>query len=382
MDKLVNRIKNMVQRDPHYSVRGPVMQSFKFVNNLGQYMHVLDFEVPAGVRIPSDFGYFVEIERLNTNKGRCFITVAPEEDINGDPTFDEQESFVDNLTEFICKARIVKQLVDKDAAPLTGDTVWESNITYHDEYHNWRETTYILSSESQTSTEWDNQLNRTHEVTTTLTKTKPSTTGLIQTASGPDEYVFRNYQKIRCGWYLVREEIIGEAYGYTYCSNENYLWPAVLQEGPDFGELLAEKDGEDYTAGILLDYRLKEAFSGPCRVDVNVAWSPTPMDCTGVEQLIPESISYQGIFVNFRIPECLHDTFTQTERVGTTSASHPILKDNQTRVISFAATKKAIVGGTAVTVTDWPATIIGSKVSNPYKGGYLNITKTYHSPNV
>lgn len=379
MNKLVSKVKNMVTRDPHYAVRGPVMQGQRFDTRLKQHMHTLMFELPHGQRIPADFGYFVEIEPKNTNKATCIISITPyETDPEGDPTFLDQVSFVDNLTEFICKAKVITQIVPKGTAPLRGTDIWNSRVEYYDEYHDIRTTEYVLEANIVTSNEWDNQLNESHPVSVTITQTEPTSLGIVETT--PGTLVFRSKQEIKCGWWAVREENMSTTGVYNYTTNENYYWPPVLTTDIDLGDLTATRDGVSYIAGILMDYNMKEAYSGPCRCDVTVQWSLTAPSVTGVEQLIPESIKYQGIFVNFNIPKCLHP-YLETQ--GETVATHPVLDTPQTRPNkAWPATKKSIIGGQPVDAVDWPQTIVGAKEVKPYKGGYLLITKTYHSPNV
>lgn len=381
MEKLVSKIKNMIQRDPCFAVRGPVMQGSRYVEQYGQTMVTLEFEVPHGTLIPNEFGFFVTVNIQNTNKSRCTIMLTCDEVANADgeliPVFRERESFIPDFNEFICRARVVTQLVDKDAVPLVGDDIWESSVEDYDNAHNVRTTTYILEQQDVRGSTWDNQLNRSHEVVSRLTRVIPAETGLITIAGPPVQYLFRSYSKVKCDWYEVTDETIPSDSGYTYCSNENYFWPAVLISDIVFGEIIGERDGEEYTAGITVDYELRESYSGPSLVDVAVSWSPTPADCNGVNQLLPTSISYQGILVNYSVPECLHGLIEMQELVGT---NQPALKDLQFKERTYKASTMASTGGTTVVQANWPDTIVGSKESNPYKGGYLNITKVYHAP--
>jgi hypothetical protein len=375
----------MIQRDPNISVRGPIMQGHSFVEKFGQYMTSLSFECPHGTRLDSLFGYFVDVQPFNTNKSRCTIYFTEEVDGSGDPLFKVRQNFLENINEFICNARVDQEIVNKDAVAITGATVWESKITYFDEVHNERETTYIISQETLTTSEWDAQLNESHEVTVALTSTKPTVLGLVLIPGvdpDPDVYVFRSYEKVKCGWYTVSEEVMSDgvtAPGFTFVSNENYHWPAVLIGGLSFGILNAEDDDEvEYIAGVLIDYKLKEAFSGACKVSVVVGWSTTAASGDGVQQLIPDSVSYQGLFMNFTIPECLHDELDYTETMGT----HPVLTAPLTRDLFFSATKVATIGSASATQIDWPTSLLGSVVSNPYKGGYITTSKTYYAPSV
>ena len=352
----------MVQRNPKYSVRGPVLESYGYVERFQQHMTTLEFECAHGTKVEPSYGYFAETRRENTNKSRLFIYI-PEEDINGDPLFADVISYQSDYNEYICKACISRQIVDKSAVFLFGATVWDSKLIYLDEVHNTRETVTIIEQETVTASEYDGLLNGENEAVYSLTQTKP-TEGLVGD-------VFTSFKKVKCNWYVKKEETI-TAKGFTYKATENYYWPPVLlgTTNPfDFGILEGDKAGVTYTAGILLDYRLQQSFNGPTEVNVLVAWTETAnlTAVNSVDYMQPDSINYQGIFVNVGVPECLHDAITITESVGT---NHPTLTAGQTRSKSYAATNHTL----------WPATIVGSVQVRPHKGGFITTTKTYTRP--
>lgn len=74
MSAYINTLVSMIQRDPKYSVRGPVLQSQRYDSNLQQHVHLLDCECMHGAYARNGFGYFIEVtNERNTNKSRLQI---------------------------------------------------------------------------------------------------------------------------------------------------------------------------------------------------------------------------------------------------------------------------------------------------------------------
>lgn len=358
----------MVQRDPKYSVRGPVLQSYGYVDKYRQHMTTLEFEVAHGTNIIPSYGFFARVERQNTNKSRAFIYI-PSTNEDENPDFHSSVETVTDFNEYICKASITTTIVSKDVEVDEGDDVWESSLSELDESHNILKTIRIIDKQSVCSTEFDGVLNGDNSIVYTLTKNKP-----LPDDVGLNGNVFTSFQQIKCGWYVAKEETLANTF-FTYCSTENYYWPPVLEqvdEPPtspiDLGILLGDKAGIEYTAGILIDYRIKQAYNGPTRVDIEVSFQEDSV-CEDIEHMNGDSINYQGIFFNLRIPESLHGVIELNE---TTGDDHPTLKAAQSRNKSYHATN----------FIDWPDSLVGSVQVRPHKGGYVKVKKTYYKPEV
>lgn len=140
------------------------------------------------------------------------------------------------------------------------------------------------------------------------------------------------------------------------------IWPAVLLSF-DINPLY---DNNDKVSKYMVDFELKKRYVGHCRALETRSWSSAIPDADNVITLIEESVVYQGIFIDFAIPSCLHYGITITENTGT---DHPLYRYT-TRSKSFLQTPH----------TAWPASIIQDSNVSRYKGGWLKETLTVYAP--
>lgn len=140
------------------------------------------------------------------------------------------------------------------------------------------------------------------------------------------------------------------------------IWPAVLLAF----SINPLYDNNDKVSKYMVDYELKKRYIGSCRGFETRSWTSTPSTAANLTTLIEESISYNGIFVNFTIPPCLHYNIKITENTGT---GHPLYKYT-TRSKFFSKTP----------YTEWPSSMVIESNVSRYKGGYLKETLTVYAP--
>lgn len=131
----------------------------------------------------------------------------------------------------------------------------------------------------------------------------------------------------------------------TYDTIENYSWPAVLQT-LQFSEVIRKGDSGEYTERYQYHYRLKPAYSGPCKAHITEGWSKTKPSVVLNAAMIPEAIRWDLILLRGSIPACLHPAITLYETTGT---SHPIYPYTVGQV-DIPATN----------YIDWPSTIVAA----------------------
>ena len=139
-------------------------------------------------------------------------------------------------------------------------------------------------------------------------------------------------------------------------------WPAVLLSF----SINPLYDNNDKVAKYMVDYELKKQYVGHCRAIETRSWSATAPSVANVVTLIEESVVYQGIFINFVIPSCLHYSIAITENTGT---GHPLYRYT-TRSKFFSQTPYIA----------WPSSMIVESNVSRYKGGYLKETLTVYAP--
>lgn len=152
--------------------------------------------------------------------------------------------------------------------------------------------------------------------------------------------------------------------GRTYQDTMSYYWPAVLLAVPTFTPLY-RRGNPDYVDQYSLDYELKDAYNGPCRVSITETWTKTAPVVSAPVIMTPTELVWNGYLTSGRIPRCLHDALTITENTGTTHPRFPYLISTYT----FAATN----------YLDWPASVSTTKVT-PRWGGYVERVITIYKP--
>jgi hypothetical protein len=359
----------------------PVLQSHRMFDLVNEHLIYFECKVTNGSLLPTPlpFGVFAEIvNRENSHQSILQVWVA-----NGyydnSPVFRQQVKLVNNYNKYICKAREVTEIVAQGTEPLPGVDVWKSEVTPFDEVHDVRNTVYVLETKVVSRGEYDPQLGVSHTVTEELVSASVAEdhaqfpSGLLE-VSLDVSYDFIEFDELSCGWYLKTTERMLLAETLTLHGTQNHSFPAVLQGGPAFQFLNGEhKDpadplyGETYVTSVLSDIRLKESYSGPCVATVLRGWSNSPPTKEIPTQMVTDSLQYNGIFVNFSIPDCLHYSIYEYENVG---SNHPVLVDNQFRWAQFPATARTV----------WPTTVVLPQFAQPYKGGYLLETITIDSP--
>ena len=140
------------------------------------------------------------------------------------------------------------------------------------------------------------------------------------------------------------------------------IWPAVLLNF----RIDPLYDNDNLVSKYMVDFELKKRYVGPCRGLETRSWSVNPPPAENVTTLIEEALVYQGIFLNFAIPSCLHYAITIYE---TTGSNHPLYRFT-TRSKQFSATPR----------TAWPASYVQDCNISRYKGGWLKEVLTVYAP--
>lgn len=142
----------------------------------------------------------------------------------------------------------------------------------------------------------------------------------------------------------------------NYDTVVNYAWPAVLRT-INFFEVIAHRDGVEYTERYGYDYTMKESYSGPCDARVEEKWSKTPVSASANVSMRPEAMAFDFPLTRvFSIPKCLHGSVSISEVIGTEHPHYPYTTTSKT----FAATN----------YTDWPASMVASFTQTPFRGGF------------
>jgi len=187
-------------------------------------------------------------------------------------------------------------------------------------------------------------------------------------------------QQLSAHWYLVvDEQVVAGTYAGgvvtidTYTTHENYSLPPVL----NIVELM-DWERRDGGVDIYPAYRMNpEGFSGPCAVSVVRKWSKAIHTGLSVDVLLPTGIRYAGPFFSLNIPECLHERAEVYQNIG---SNDPIYKKNVRSNRFFTKTYKVQTGAAPTEQTTWPATLVIQDSQQPFRGGYLRVTKTLTTP--
>lgn len=140
------------------------------------------------------------------------------------------------------------------------------------------------------------------------------------------------------------------------------MWPAVLLAF----SINPLYDNDNKVSKYMVDFELKKRYVGHCRGLETRSWSVTQPPAESVVTLIEEALVYQGIFIDFSIPSCLHYGINIYENTGT---EHPLYRYT-TRSKSFAATP----------YTAWPSSLVQDCNVSRYKGGWLKEVLRVYAP--
>jgi hypothetical protein len=374
MSIYINAIQDAFRNAPWLTKRGPVLCSQEFDQRYGQTMHIFEYEVANGTNIPEadvPYGMFVSIQnRLNQNKARLIVAMAPLDE-EGNPVFKTRCRTVKAPTALICSAKECRTFINAKSDPLptlpSGPNIWEAYIQEYDDAHSELVVTTILSYATLTDEVPDETLREPHTVVRTLTQTKAMDAGYVWDVIN-NVGKFTSYEEVKCGWYIKTQETINPGTKYSMCGVVNYYWPAVLKAAPELAPVTAvrEDDGTTYIAKVCVYQNVKDAYNGPCRATISVAFArEMPASCPVPTQLITDDIEYEGIIFSYALRNALHGAITVTETI----ANHPVLADS-TRTKDFAATA----------YTDWPDSVLADYDVKPYKGGYLVTQVLVHKP--
>ncbi len=376
-------IPTVFRQANHLQITSQILQSHRLHPELNEHLLFFECKVANGSSLPTPlpFGVFAEINNQgNAHESTLSVWVANGYYDNA-VKFREQRADLTRINKYICKGYSITQVVPTNSAVLEGNNVWESNVQPLDEVHSVRRTVYVTTTNVITRGEFDQQLGVEHTITEELVAANVAEADTAHFPSGTTQvgatavWLFVTYEELTCGWYLKVTENMNTGDGLILYGSRNHFWPAVLQSGPNAGDLVGEfknegdsRYGDEYTAAVLIDIRLKESYSGPCKATRTIGWSDSaraaPVTPT---QYVTDSFHNAGIFSKFTVPTCLHYPVTWNELVG---SNHPVLKDLQIRNAFFPGTTK----------TDWDATATLYPDDKPYKGGYLTETIVVYAP--
>lgn len=340
----------------------------------GTRMTYVEFDVPNGTQLPNTipFGVFAEIRELaNTNLSQCQLWIAPGFfDDPSNPVFTQRSDNLSKINEYICTATRTRQVVAPSTAVDTGTLIWESNVIQIDEAHSEKTTVTVVTRNDVVDAVWDEVLStfitRTRTLVDSTTAEAHAQFPAGLKSAGGSNYHYITFTEIKCGWYIQSvEELTAQTY-YIHNGSINDYWPAVVT-ALSIDDVLGEDEaGETYLYTIAKDVELKEAYNGPCKVQVAGAWSNTVPALTAPTQLLTDGFTYDGLTFDLTLPTSLHPSVQFTEGIN----NHPVLYTPQTRSKTYSAT----------THTDWPALKTIPQRPRPYKGGYLQETWVIHKP--
>lgn len=334
---------------------GPVMESYKYVERFLQNMHLVTFTCAHGAQIENEFGYFVEIEPLNTNVSRCTIFFAPNYTEEGVPIFELQTELKKPYSDFICSASITRQIVPTGTAVETGADVWESTVTPIDNVHSMRTTVHALTLETLIHQEWDERINGYVTVSRNLQIVGVEPEVVI----AEDLVTFTHSEQVKCGWFLKTMEQFA-VLDRSYDTTVEFYWPAVFNNflTNDF----PKKDGS--SVYMVMAVMKHEAYRGPCSATVVEKFVPTTAAII-VSTMLPLPLHLETPFVSFATEPCLHGEITYTLNI-----SGDAIYEDVAGAYTYGATLP----------TDWPDDIIASEVYEPFRGGYFHRKITVKQP--
>ena len=132
-----------------------------------------------------------------------------------------------------------------------------------------------------------------------------------------------------------------------------YPWPAVVTAINIYS---LTKGGNPVRAIVYPVYKTY-GYNGPCRATIREKWTADPPTLVIPTNMRPTPIIFQGAFYNVNVGPCLHPAFNFLESAGTDHPDYdPFVHTETVQATNFI---------------DWPSTIIASRNSVRYKGGYL-----------
>lgn len=143
-------------------------------------------------------------------------------------------------------------------------------------------------------------------------------------------------------------------------------WPAVLS-GLNVRNFKAyDGDGTEYTADVIWDFQLRDAYDGPTRVVIEYFASHEPHTISMPTSMQPEGGTFYYGVAQVSIPKCLHPSITLEYSTGNASTRFPW----QTFSKTFPATN----------LTAWPATLVIDDGETFDSGLYIRRKVTAYRP--
>jgi len=189
---------------------------------------------------------------------------------------------------------------------------------------------------------------------------------------GFENYVFTDNGPVDAGWhgfYFARPFSSGEkttAFRTVTEIRGGIYWPPVMA-GLNVRNFKAyDADGVEYTADVIWDFNLRDAYDGPTKVVIEYFASHEPHTIATPTTMQPEGGTFFYGVGQVSIPRCLHPSLELIYSTGSASTRYPL----QTFVKAFPNTN----------LTSWPATLViddGEKFDN---GLYIRRKVTAYRP--
>lgn len=187
--------------------------------------------------------------------------------------------------------------------------------------------------------------------------------------SGHKIAFIREGRQVSADWFEVvyKELVAGPASGDvitldTIVTTSDYYWPPVFanQEKQTW-------EKHDGTESTFYAYEFSpDGYSGPCKTQVTVSWSPSPQNTNTASAMVPEAINLTTPYFKIVTPPCLHGSVNLDVFVGT---SDPVYKS-----AGLSYTKEA------TNYTTWPSSIIAKDEQESFRGGYLRSVYEIYQP--
>ena len=193
----------------------------------------------------------------------------------------------------------------------------------------------------------------------------------------------RSGRGLSANWFSVdMEQVVavdGDSLVKAYTTNDNFYWPPVLREvefirwplkhSPD--QIADNPSLRGQAAGQQICPRLffnPEAYSGPCKTEVSIYWSPTPFTIPMVEQMLPRRIIYSSPFFEVSCPECLHSGWW---------FAADVISNNDDKFMPTSGTERIFP---ATNFHEWPDQIDAFDTQESHLGGYLRTRRRVYPP--
>lgn len=189
---------------------------------------------------------------------------------------------------------------------------------------------------------------------------------------GFGSYVFTENGPAEAGWhgfYFARPFSAGEkttAFRTLTDVRRGIFWPPVLAGLNVYNFQAYDADGAEYTADIIWDFNLRDAYDGPTRLVIEYFASHEPHTISTPTSMQPEGGTFYYGVGQVSIPRCLHPYMELTYSTGNASTRYPW----QTFTKAFPATN----------LTAWPATQIIDDSETFDNGLYIRRKVTAYRP--